>query len=130
MPIISYKHKRSTYKGYKETKKVSLRLLNTTNKVTTEQFMLTFFQVEEVSEEFIAATYEVYMVDANDSIISNKEKIIADSKERAEDRNYKVRMKLKKDSYSKRESYRLVVKNVDKDIMVEEIHIAIADDFF
>ncbi len=68
----------STYKGYKETKEVSLRLLNTSNKVTTEQFILTFFQVEEVSDEFIGATYEFYMINANDSIISNKEKIIAD----------------------------------------------------
>ena len=96
--------------------------------------MLTFFQVEEVSDEFLGATYEIYMVDANDNVISNKEKIIADSKERAEERNYKVRIRLKKDTYSKRESYRLVVRNVDKDIMVEEIpfiiDIAIADDFF
>lgn len=134
VPMISYKHKRSTYKGYKETKEVNLRLLNVANKVTTEQFMLTFFQVEVVSEEFTVATYEIYMIDANDSVISNKEKIIADSKERAEDRNYKVRMKLKKSIYSKRESYRLVVRNVDKDIIVEEIpfiiDIAIADDFF
>ena len=43
-------------------------------------------------------------------------------------------MRLKKDTYSKRENYRLVVRNVDKDIMVEEIpfiiDIAIEDDFF
>ena len=134
VPVVFYKHKRSTYKGYKEKKEVSLRLLNTINKITTEQFMLTFFQVEEVSDEFLGATYEIYMVDANDNVISNKEKIIADSKERAEERNYKVRIRLKKDTYSKRESYRLVVRNVDKDIMVEEIpfiiDIAIADDFF
>ncbi|HHQ4154487.1 BREX-1 system phosphatase PglZ type A [Clostridium perfringens] len=134
VPVVFYKHKRSTYKGYKEKKEVSLRLLNTINKITTEQFMLTFFQVEEVSDEFLGATYEIYMVDANDNVISNKEKIIADSKERAEERNYKVRMRLKKDTYSKRENYRLVVRNVDKDIMVEEIpfiiDIAIEDDFF
>lgn len=134
VPVVFYKHKRSTYKGYKEKKEVSLRLLNTINKITTEQFMLTFFQVEEVSDEFLGAIYEIYMVDANDNVISNKEKIIADSKERAEERNYKVRMRLKKDTYSKRENYRLVVRNVDKDIMVEEIQfiidIAIEDDFF
>lgn len=134
VPVVFYKHKRSTYKGYKEKKEVSLRLLNTINKITTEQFMLTFFQVEEVSDEFLGVIYEIYMVDANDNVISNKEKIIADSKERAEERNYKVRMRLKKDTYSKRENYRLVVRNVDKDIMVEEIpfiiDIAIEDDFF
>ncbi|EOU1112750.1 BREX-1 system phosphatase PglZ type A [Clostridium perfringens] len=134
VPVVFYKHKRSTYKGYKERKEVSLRLLNTINKITTEQFMLTFFQVEEVSDEFLGAIYEIYMVDANDNVISNKEKIIADSKERAEERNYKVRMRLKKDTYSKRENYRLVVRNVDKDIMVKEIpfiiDIAIEDDFF
>lgn len=133
VPLIFYKHKRSTYKGYKQTKYVSLRLLNNNNKITTEEFVLTFFQVEEVSEEAISAIYEVYMIDENESIISNKEKIIANSKSKPEDRNYKVRMKLKRKTYSKRASYRLIVRNIDKDTIEEIpfiIDIAIVDDFF
>ncbi|MBD7913945.1 BREX-1 system phosphatase PglZ type A [Clostridium sp. Sa3CUN1] len=135
VPLIFYKHKRSTYKNYKESKDVTLKLLSTRNRITTPEFGLTFFQVEQVSEEFISATYEVYMVDADDNIISNKEKIIADSKnDRPDERNHIVRMKLKQKNYSKRENYRLVVRNLDKDIIVNEIafiiDIAIADDFF
>lgn len=134
-PVIFYKHKRSTYKDYKETKEVSLKLLNSRNKVTTEEFRLTFFQVEPVSAEVLAVTYEVYMVDADDNVISNKEKIIADNKiDRPEERNHIVKMKLKRKEYSKRETYRLIVRNLDKDIIADEIpfiiDIAIQDDFF
>lgn len=135
VPLIFYKHKRSTYKNYKESKDVTLKLLSTRNRVTTPEFGLTFFQVEQVSEEFIAATYEVYMVDVDDNIISNKEKIIADSKnDRPDERNHIIRIKLKQKSYSKRDSYRLIVRNLDKDLIVNEIafiiDIAIPDDFF
>lgn len=135
VPVIFYKHKRSTYKNYKETKEVSLKLLNSRNKVTTEEFRLTFFQVEPVSAEVLAVTYEVYMVDADDNVISNKEKIIADNKiDRPEERNHIVGMKLKRQEYSKRETYRLIVRNLDKDVIVNEIpfiiDIAIQDDFF
>lgn len=134
-PVIFYKHKRSTYKDYKETKEVSLKLLNSRNKVTTEEFRLTFFQVEPVSAEVLAVTYEVYMVDADDNVISNKEKIIADNKiDRQEERNHIVKIKLKRKEYSKRETYRLIVRNLDKDIIADEIpfiiDIAIQDDFF
>lgn len=135
VPVIFYKHKRSTYKNYKETKEVSLKLLNSRNKVTTEEFRLTFFQVEPVSAEVLAVTYDVYMVDADDNVISNKEKIIADNKiDRPEERNHIVGMKLKRQEYSKRETYRLIVRNLDKDVIVNEIpfiiDIAIQDDFF
>ncbi|MDU1116773.1 MAG: BREX-1 system phosphatase PglZ type A [Clostridium butyricum] len=135
VPLIFYKHKRSTYKNYKETKEVSLRLLNDRNKVTTLEFALTFFQVEQVSDEFISATYEIYMVDADDNIISNKEKIIADSRnDRPDERNHIARIKLKQRIYSKRDSYRLIVRNIDKDTIEVEtafiIDIAIQDDFF
>lgn len=135
VPLIFYKHKRETYKGYKEIKEVTLRLLNNRNKVTTADFRLTFFQVEAVSEEISLVTYEVYMADADDNVISNKEKIIADSRSnRPEERNHIVRMKLKRKEYNKRETYRLMVRNVDKDTIVNEIpfiiDIAIADDFF
>lgn len=135
VPLIFYKHKRSTYKNYRESKEVTLKLLSTRNRITTPEFGLTFFQVEQVSEEFLAVTYEVYMVDADDNIISNKEKIIADSKnDRADERNHIARIKLKQQNYSKRDSYRLIVRNLDKDIIVNEIafiiDIAIFDDFF
>ncbi|MCR1973063.1 BREX-1 system phosphatase PglZ type A [Clostridium sporogenes] len=135
VPLIFYKHKRKNYKAYKEPKDVTLKLLNNRNKVTTQEFRLTFFQVEEVSEEFLSATYEVYMVDADDNIISNKERIIADSKnDKPDERNHIARIKLKQQTYSKRESYRLVVRNLDKDIIVNEIEfiidIVIQDDFF
>lgn len=135
VPLIFYKHKRSTYKNYRESKEVTLKLLSTRNRVTTPEFGLTFFQVEQVSEEFLSVTYEVYMVDADDNIISNKEKIIADSKnDRPDERNYIAKIKLKQRNYSKRDSYRLIVRNLDKDIIVNEIafiiDIAIPDDFF
>ena len=75
------------------------------------------------------------MVDADDNVISNKEKIIADNKiDRPEERNHIVGMKLKRQEYSKRETYRLIVRNLDKDVIVNEIpfiiDIAIQDDFF
>lgn len=135
VPLITYKHKRSNYKGYKEAKEVTLKLLNSRNKITMDDFILTFFQMEQVSQEFTSAVYEVYMVDSLDNIISNKEKIIADSKnDRAEERNHKVRIKLKKRPYNKRENYRLIVRNLEKDTIAYEvpfiIDIVLSDDFF
>lgn len=135
VPILYYKHKRTSYKDYKEVKEVSLRLLNNRTKITTEQFMLTFFQVEEVSEEFIPTVYETYMIDSQGNIISNKEKIIADIKNhKPEERNHIVKIKLKKNLYSNRENYRLIIRNVDKGTIIDEIpfiiDIAASDELF
>lgn len=52
----------------------------------------------------------------------------------ADERNHIARIKMKQRTYSKRDSYRLIVRNIDKDTIEIEtafiIDIAIQDDFF
>lgn len=123
VPVIFYKHRRETYKNYIGTQEVSLRLLNNRNKITTNEFDLTFFQVENISEKYVSTTYEIYMVNADGTIISNKEKIIADlDNDRDEKRNHVITITLKEDrNYNKGENYRLIIRNMNKDEVEKEI---------
>ena len=136
VPAIFYKHKRETYKNYIGTQSVPLRLLNNRNKITTNKINLTFFQVESISEKYVSTTYEIYMISDDGTIISNKEKIIADlDNNRAEERNHIITIILKEDrNYNEGENYKLIIRNVDKNKIEKEIpfiiDIAISDEFF
>lgn len=127
IPNIYYKHMRSTYKKFIETKKVEIKLLNEVKKITNNIFTLNFFQVDKIEDRIASTDYEIYMIDENKNIISNIEKIIADlENERPEERNITVKMRLKSRNYDKNKKYYLIVKDDENDVVKQEIPFIIS----
>ena len=141
VPVIKYKYLRSGYKSYEmnkdkyDAKPVTVALLSSNRKISNMIFNLSFYQKEPVQNNYVACTYEAYITDENGSIVSDRQKIIADKESPvAKDREFKLTFNLKTQTYNNHDIYYLVI--VDKDgtqlPVREEMQIDIAmafDDF-
>ncbi|WP_338140267.1 BREX-1 system phosphatase PglZ type A [Paenibacillus thiaminolyticus] len=134
VPLIQFKNIRSGQKNSREIEKVDVKLTNTTRKITNSLFTLTFFQTEKVEDKRIPRTVKIYMVDHNDTIISNEEMLICDrTSEKPEERTFKLRFALKSIPYDKNSTYYLITKDDETDVIVEKtpftINLGIVSDF-
>lgn len=141
VPVIKYKFLRSGYKSYErnkdkyDSKPVTISLLSSSRKISNMIFNMSFYQKEAVNQNYVACTYEVYLVDNQGNIISNKQKIVADRTSLSNvDREYRCTFNLKQQSYSNTAIYYLVIQD-EEGLQVpikEEIQIDISmsfDDF-
>lgn len=139
VPVIKYKFLRAGSKAYEnnkdkyDTKPVTLTLLNTSRKISNMIFNLSFYQKEPVKDNFIPCTYNIYLTDSNNNIISDVQKIVADrTSTENTDREYRCTFNLKQQAYSNTEIYYLVISD-EKGIGVpikEEVQIDISMAFF
>lgn len=141
VPVIKYKYLRSGYKSYEmnkdkyDAKPVTVALLSSNRKISNMIFNLSFYQKEPVQNNYVACTYEVYITDENGSIVSDRQKIIADKESTvAKDREFKATFNLKTQTYNRHDIYYLVIVDVDGTQLPikEEMQIDIAmafDDF-
>ena len=112
IPLLDVK----AYKGAKNQHIVDLEVISTNNKITNNDFMLTFFQKENVSQKVLPLTASIYFVDEYDEIISNEVIIIANkSTDSAEDREFKETFVLKNIAYDKSKDYYLEIKDKDSE---------------
>ena len=108
------------YKGAKNQHKVDLEIISTNNKITNNDFMLTFFQKENVSQKVLPLTASIYFVDEYDEIISNEVIIIANKNtDSAEDREFKETFVLKNIAYDKSKDYYLEIKDKDSEEVIK-----------
>ena len=131
MPVIVFKKVRSTSKEYVELQNTQLKLLSESRKISNLLFNLEFYQKQPVGDKICPCIYSLYMVDENETVISDKQTVIADkSSENAAERVFRVRFNLKSGIYDKKKIYRLVIAD-DKNAEEIEFHIdiAFADDF-
>ncbi|WP_288228661.1 hypothetical protein, partial [uncultured Methanobrevibacter sp.] len=83
-------------------------------------FMLTFFQKENVSQKVLPLTASIYFVDEYDEIISNEVIIIANKNtDSAEDREFKETFVLKNIAYDKSKDYYLEIKDKDSEEVIK-----------
>lgn len=134
VPLIQFKNIRSGQKNSREIEKVDIKLTNTTRKITNSLFNLTFFQTEKVEDKRIPRTVKIYMVDENDSVISNEETLICDRTfDKPEERTFKLRFALKSIPYDKNKDYYLIIKDTETNVIVEKIpftiNLGIVSDF-
>ena len=120
-------------KGAKNQQYVELELMSN-KKINNHNFMLTFFQKENVSTDIIPLDASIYFVDSDDNKISNTVPINANiNSPNAIDREFKEHFALKDDmKYDKSKEYYLVIKNLNTDIIEKipfVIDIAFQDGF-
>ena len=110
VPVIEFKHMRSTSKKFVDVKKAALELISQSRKVSNSIFSLDFYQKEAVSGKVAAATYEIYMADASGKAVSDKKTVIADkTSNNGSDRVFRTRFTLKSVEFKKTDTYYLTV---------------------
>ncbi len=116
VPVIEYHFLRSDTKAYQrnkdkiDTKPVTVSLLSASRKISNMIFSLNFYQKEAVGGNREAATYRLYLTDANGQKISDEQKIIADkTSENAQDRTFRCSFNLRSQKYSNLDSYYLII---------------------
>lgn len=98
VPVIRHTHIRKESKRAQETTKVDVELTNTTRKIPNNPFVFHFYQTEKVSTKRLPRTLRVAVWDLKDkeTKVSTEELLLADrDSDRAEDRTFTVRLKLK-----------------------------------
>ncbi len=118
-----------------DRKSVELALLSTTRKISNMIFTLNFAQLQVVSGNIEAATYNIYFEDEYKNKVSDVQKIIADkTTEDEKERTFSCRFSLKSQAYSNMAKYYLVIEDelgLKKPTRVEfNIDIAFAVDDF
>ena len=142
VPVIKYKQLRAGSKAYEnnrdkyDAKPVNLTLLSTSRKISNMIFNLSFYQKEAVKDNYIPCTYNIYLVDENNNVISDTQKIVADrTSTESIDREYKCTFNLKQQAYSNNKIYYLVICDEDgkgvpiREEMQIDISMAFFDDF-
>lgn len=141
VPLIEYKHLRNSSKEYQknkekyDTKPVEVTLLSANHKLTNMIFSLNFYQKDAVSGNREKAVYDAYFVDAMGKKISDVQKIFADKTEAdARERTFRCNFSLKSQAYDNKETYYLIIEQVDSTDLPQRIEFSIdiafaADDF-
>lgn len=127
VPVVAFKNIRSNSKKSIKARKVDVKLTNESRKITMNTFKLEFFQTEKIGEKILPTSLELFMVDKGDAIISDIKNIIADStSERPEERIFKIKLHLKSMTYNKNDEYRLMIKDNETGVIIEEIPFTIS----
>lgn len=134
VPVIEFKNMRSTSKKFVDVRKVELQLISQSRKVSNSIFSLDFYQKDAVSGKVAAATYEIYMADANGVAVSDKKTVIADkTSKNGSERVFRTRFTLKSMDFKKTDSYYLTVMEKESGKVCEQIEftidIAFVNDF-
>ena len=141
VPLIEYKHLRNSSKEYQknkdkyDTKPVEVTLLSANHKLTNMIFSLNFYQKDAVGSNREKAVYDAYFVDSTGKKISDVQKIFADKTGAdAQDRTFRCNFSLKSQAYDSKETYYLIIEQVDSTELPQRIEFQIdiafaADDF-
>lgn len=132
VPMLTFRNKRSSCKGYVAKTYAELSLLSEPRPITNMIFALEFLQKQPVSDKVLACEYTVYMTDDQGAVVSDEKRVIADrTSDDAQARTFKVRFNLRSGAYDKARTYYLVIKTGNE--LPQEIpftiDIAFADDF-
>ena len=132
VPLIEYKHLRNSSKEYQknkdkyDTKPVEVTLLSANHKLTNMIFSLNFYQKDAVSGNREKAVYDTYFVDSTGKKISDVQKIFADkTSEDAQDRTFRCNFSLKSQAYDNKETYYLIIEQVDSTDLPQRIEFQI-----
>ena len=120
VPVLLYHTVRTDSSEYKnrkeafETKPVEIGLLSSNHKIVNLSFNIQFYQKEAVGGLKTKAEYKLYFKDQTGSVLSDEQRIVADSTNTNEqERKFNVRFKLKSQKYEPQDSFYLVIENVN-----------------
>ena len=78
VPVIQYRYKRASSKGYEERQEAKFKLLSTNRRITSMMFKVELFQKEPVGGKILPAEYELSMTDAAGTPVSDIRRAHAD----------------------------------------------------
>ncbi len=116
VPVLSFRYVRTGSREYEENPSafeshpVSVLLLSTTRKITSQVFTLEFYQLEPVVGNRTAATYLIYFADRKGHPVSDTHRLIADrTSEDIQGRTFSLRFSLKNQTFRETETYGLLI---------------------
>ena len=133
VPVIIFKNISKNSKKFVDIKKVTLRLISMTRKISNNIFSLDFMQPEAVGGKIVPATYEIYLCDKQSVPVSDVQTVTADKTGEPQDRVFKIRFTLKSADFDGNAVYYLNVVDKEAGTIIERtefsVKIAFANDF-
>lgn len=126
VPLLTIKNKRKGQSGANITEKVDIILTSTMRSITNSIFSLEFFQTERVADKQVARTVFVSIVDEHGNVLSNEETIIGDlTQTNPKERMFRISFALKNVTYDRTQTYYLVVRDSETDVVTEKVPFTI-----
>ena len=133
VPVIIFKNISKNSKKFVDIKKVTLKLISMTRKISNNIFSLDFMQPEAVGGKIVPATYEIYLCDKQSVPVSDVQTVTADKTGELQDRVFKIRFTLKSADFDGNAVYYLNVVDKEAGTIIERtefsVKIAFANDF-
>ena len=122
VPVIQFKNIRKTSKNSIKAEKVKIQPITSSNKITNTPFKIKMYQSEKVSLNKKSANYSVYLIDENNSIISDIHNIIADKiSDNPNEREFTIVLNIPRTlKYDRNKDYYLITKDKDEDIVINK----------
>ena len=133
LPVITYKNISKSSKKFVDIKKVSVKLLSMTRRISNNIFSLDFMQSEAVGGKTVPAAYEIYLCDELSNPVSNVQTLLADKTSEPQDRVFHVRFTLKNVAFDGNAPYYLNIVDKETGEIMERtefsVKIAFSNDF-
>lgn len=133
VPLITFRNISKSSKKFVDIKKVTLKLISMTRKISNNIFSLDFMQTEAVGGKLVPATYEIFFSDKMSDHVSDVQTITADKTGEPQDRVTKLRFTLRNVEFDGNAVYYLNIVDKDSGEIIERtefsIKIAFANDF-
>lgn len=133
VPVVTFKNISRSSKKFVDIKKVQLKLISMTRKISNNIFSLDFLQTEAVSGKNVPAEYEIYLCDKLSKPVSDVQTLISDKTGEPQDRVTKLRFTLKSTEFDSNAVYYLNIVDKETGIIIERtefsVKIAFANDF-
>ena len=135
VPIIGITTLRGEKAVQNEKKTVGVVVASQPVKIVNNINKIRFIQTDPVNDNFIARQLDIYIVGADDNVVSSRETVSFDSSSAVMDERIRdVRLKLIGADFDRKISYTLILENVDTKTRYNQyavtIDLAFQDDFF
>jgi uncharacterized protein (TIGR02687 family) len=133
VPVITVKHIKGKSVRETRTRSVTVQVLGSSHKITTNRHRFELIQVEPVSERVKPVTLKVAVYEGNEPVTSIETVTFDSSSDKMDERKKWVSLVLKDIEYDKRTSYRLVLRDAETGIEQQGVPVVIdrafTDDF-
>ena len=133
VPVITFKNISKTSKKFVEIKKVPVKLISMTRKISNNIFTLDFMQMDAVGGKTVPATYEIYLCDKFSNPVSNIQTLVADKTGEPQERVFHIRFTLKNVAFDGNAVYYFNIVDKETGDLIERtefsVKIAFSNDF-
>ena len=133
VPVITFKNISKTSKKFVEIKKVPVKLISMTRKISNNIFTLDFMQMDAVGGKTVPATYEIYLCDKFSNPVSNIQTLVADKTGEPQERVVHIRFTLKNVAFDGNAVYYFNIVDKETGDLIERtefsVKIAFSNDF-